>query len=482
MTWKLEKEDLKRYPHFDKHLSIEEIDSIVKDSTRVKSNAFFPFIKYEKAYQPFRKIKSITDQIENPGKKIRAIRYACRRDAYIFSYYRHLISEKYEPELQRLGIQDCVIAYRKVPVSGTSGSGKCNIEFAKDAFDKISSIGDCTAIVLDITKYFESLDHEQIRTIWCRLFGFSDLPPDHKAVFKHITNYMVVDREQLYERLGYFGEKIKNGKKIRGYLVPFKKIPYQLCNPKDFREKIAGKNRDFESLIITNKEGYGIPQGAPISDIIANFYLLDFDVAMHQYAVECGGYYSRYSDDIILIMPGQSDTGFEARDFVISKIKEFGDQIKIEEKKCSIVAFSRTNDKLYCKHIDGKKGKNGLEYLGFRFNGNRVYLKDSTLSNLYRKISGAIRHDVRLFVKRNPDMGLDRLLNTFSAEKVIVKFGRAKDFDENKGCKDWTFWTYARRAAETFGPAGASILYQMKRHRKIIKKWIIEELQDAAPS
>jgi len=173
--------------HFDKRLPLKEAYRTVTDPERVKANAFYPFIKYTKNYQPFR------DGEDKPEKKTRLIRYASRRDAYIFSYYRHLISEKYELKLERLGLQDYVIAYRKIRTSVGNGHGKCNIDFAKDAFDRIKALGECSVVILDISKYFESLDHAIIKDVWCRLFGFSDLPPDHAAVYKNITRYRVVE-------------------------------------------------------------------------------------------------------------------------------------------------------------------------------------------------------------------------------------------------------------------------------------------------
>ena len=140
-------------------------------------------------------------------KKERPIRYASRRDAYIFSYYRYLLSEKYEAELNTLGVSNCVIGYRKIPVDGELNRGKCNIHFAKDAFDAVSELGDCCAIALDISSYFENIDHQILRKIWCRLLAVDELPPDHEHVFKNITRYAVVDREEVYQRLGYYGPK-----------------------------------------------------------------------------------------------------------------------------------------------------------------------------------------------------------------------------------------------------------------------------------
>lgn len=72
-------EDLKHCPHFDAPLKLSEIRKIVSDPKRVAQNAFFPLIQYEKKWQPFR-----TPQAkQKPKKKVRKIRYAARRDAYI---------------------------------------------------------------------------------------------------------------------------------------------------------------------------------------------------------------------------------------------------------------------------------------------------------------------------------------------------------------------------------------------------------------
>jgi hypothetical protein len=130
------------------------------------------------------------------------------------------------------------------------------------------------------------------------LLGVERLPADHFAVFKNITKYRVFDRVDAYRRLDLYGVKsfTKGGHPIEGYLVPYKEIPTQLCSPHDFRQKILGENGQYGSLVIPNGLAHGIPQGAPISDLLANLYLIDFDVEMNALAVSLGGSYVRYSD------------------------------------------------------------------------------------------------------------------------------------------------------------------------------------------
>lgn len=73
MTWELKEKNLKRYPHFDKFLSIENVLSIVNDPERVRSNSFYPFIKYTKGYQPFRNSAEEPGENKKPDKKNRLI-------------------------------------------------------------------------------------------------------------------------------------------------------------------------------------------------------------------------------------------------------------------------------------------------------------------------------------------------------------------------------------------------------------------------
>ena len=376
--WQLKPSDLKKYPHFDKYLPLEKAIAIASDPRQVASNPFYPFIRYLKAWRPYR-------PSEKP-KKERPIRYASRRDAYIFARYRYLLAEAYECELIRCGIAHAPIAYRKIAAGPESGRGKCNIDFAKDAFDCIRTFAPCSVVALDISSYFENIDHNRLREIWCRLLGFTDLPPDHAAVFRAITRYAVVDRNKLYERLGIIGEKERNGKAVKGYKKSYQEIPKQLCTPADFRAKVAGGDPSLPTIIEINNNPFGIPQGAPISDILANIYLIDFDMLMDKYARDRGGSYFRYSDDILLIIPGDVSEGNMARDYAMEQITKFGDQIKIKKEKTAVIKYEPKIDGfLDYKFIDGSQGKNGLEYLGFRYDGKRVYLRDSTVSGFYRK-------------------------------------------------------------------------------------------------
>ncbi len=466
--WQLKARDLKKYPHFDAFIPIQELSALATNPKRVEEHSFYPLIRFVQRWNRFAKKGGI-------GKpKTRPIRYAARSDACIFSYYRHILSEKYESELKRLGLERNILAYRRIPTENGAG-GKCNIHFAQDAFLKIRELGNCCAIVLDISSYFESLDHARLRALWCRMMGVNRLPNDHFKVFERITKYTVVDKQQVYERLGHFGKKreSKTGKPINGYLTPFKKMPKQLCHGKEFQEKI-------ESIIHKNHKPYGIPQGAPISDLLANLYLLDFDNLVDSWARTAGGAYYRYSDDILVIVPGNESVGFELLKRIRILIREFGKKLTIKEEKSSVFVFEQSGEKQKFRLIHKTRKRNGLEYLGFRYDGKNVYLRDTTLSNLQRKIVRARRRDANIVARRYPDKDAIQLQSFFNYERLIKQFGRVEDFGEKQdNYRNWTFWTYAARAASILGSQGKRIPHQLRKHRKLIIERANRELERA---
>jgi len=482
MDWELEYDDLKQYPHFDAPIPLIKARKLVQSPETVAKNAFYPFIVYDKGWQPFRGSRDERAAGKSkPELKTREIRYASRRDAYIFSYYRSILSELYEKRLVECGIESCPIAYRHIPVGKGKNKGKCNIHFARDAFDSVKALENCVVIALDISKFFESLDHTKIEQVWCNFLGVQKLPPDHAAVFKAITAYRYVLRKDVYRRLGYFGPKDINGKMIDGYLQPFDKIPKKLCSNKDFQMKICGKDSAFGNLVNKNEKSYGIPQGAPISDLLANIYLLKFDIEMEKYVRARSGYYWRYSDDLLLVVPGDQTEANQAQEFATNLISKLGTHLTINKAKTSISKFHKSQNGLEFEDIsiNQRKKKNGLEYLGFRFDGKRVFLRDSTLSGYYRKISGFAYSMARRFVDQNPGRSLSWLISKFNYIDFYKRFDRVQKNRLLLGYRGWTFWTYARRSIEEFGPEGVGIANQMKGHKGIIRKKIYHAIQRA---
>ncbi|MEP7005179.1 MAG: reverse transcriptase domain-containing protein [Sphingomonas bacterium] len=463
---------IKHYPHFDKPIRPSDIKKLVTNPDAVAHNSFYPFMRFEEKWQPFRNKAS-----GKPDKKIRELRFASRRDAYIYSYYRYILRDRYEEALCARGLSDNVIAYRKLETA--SGKGKSNIDFALDAFNIIQSYGKAAVVTLDISKFFESIDHELLRQKWAILLGEPALPADHAAIFKAITRYSIVDRDAAYERLGYLSWLVKEKGKIPVYSTGFKDMPRQLCSNQEFRAKICGKGGAFPSLIETNNNPFGIPQGSPISDMLANLYLIDFDYAIRQYVDKFGGAFFRYSDDIILIIPGGGQEATAARDFAMSEIKNHGSQLIIKDSKTSVLVYQPNGSTQSFEKLDGKQGANGLEYLGFRFDGRFAYLRDTTLSRLYRKVTRSIRAEARALVRRYPGKNQAFIEGKFDVPRFLQRYGRVENFDGGDGYDTWTFWTYAKRALNIFGTLGRPISGQLKNYGLIVRTQAKHEIAKA---
>ena len=84
---------LKGYPHFDAPISEAAAIDLVKNPDLVKHHKFLPFLSYS----------SLTKKFGDKKPKERLIRYGARKDAYIFSYYRKLLMDCYDPILKKLG-------------------------------------------------------------------------------------------------------------------------------------------------------------------------------------------------------------------------------------------------------------------------------------------------------------------------------------------------------------------------------------------
>lgn len=126
--------------------------------------------------------------------------------------------------------------------------------------------------------------------------------------------------------------------------------------------------------------------------------------------------------------------------------------------------------RLTCTRVLGTAGANGLEYLGFRFDGRAVHLRDATLSNLYRIVTRAAVAYAIACRKRYPDKDSTAILNKINNQHFVEKFGRVDDFKElSDDYREGTFWNYARRCSELFGPDGKNIMRQLRQYNQVIR-------------
>lgn len=371
--------ELKKYLHFDeplkKDIAYKTAYKLVSNPKKISKHSFLPFLSFT--------VKSPKYQFdEESGKKIikpkdREICYCSHTDSHIYSYYAMLLSEKYEFMLRKKGLDSNIIAFRKI------GEGKCNIHFAHDAFNDINSYATSTVIALDFSKFFDNLNHSILKNQWCKVINEKTLPLDHFKVFKSLTKYSKVNKNELDSL--FCREKNKYYSK--------------LCTIKEFREKIRKKG-----LIHPNPNiDKGIPQGSPLSGLLSNIYMIDFDEKMKNYINKLNGKYYRYCDDILIIIPRNNQKN-KVEKFAKESIKYL--KVDINEKKTEIRTFIRKNKNIRIKKrvlknkvyrlinkdiIDLEKNlhtveKKPLQYLGFLFDGKNIYIRSSSISRYHGKM------------------------------------------------------------------------------------------------
>jgi len=119
--------------------------------------------------------------------KIRPILFTSHFDTYIYGFYAHGLNNLYQAYIRKKGFQEVVLAYRN------DIEGKCNIQFAKEAFDQVKNAflanGKCSVIALDVKGYFDHIDHTTLKRMWCKMIGANQLPIDQYKIFRSLTKF-----------------------------------------------------------------------------------------------------------------------------------------------------------------------------------------------------------------------------------------------------------------------------------------------------
>lgn len=477
------KAKLKTYRHFDAIMSVEQAEAIANDPARVAAHTFYPLLRFDETKRYFRR----RDEPHRKPKR-RPLRYAARSDAYIYMRYRDWLSALYEDRLVADGLDDVVLAYRRVASPYRPGN-KCNIDFAYDAVSHIRRLGDCYAICLDIKSFFENLDHARLKRVWASILGLPDLPPDHYRVFRSLTKYVQADLFEVYRRLGIWGQKTVGGHPtvVEGYLVDRRKIPVRLCDAETMREIVFGDGGKHERIAEVRKEPYGIPQGTPISDLLANMYMLDFDREMKELAEAKGGVYMRYSDDILFVLPAEDIDPEAFVDGVSSSIRAYGDELNIAQDKTSIHRFTPATKGQTCENAndDAVRPSRRFEYLGFSFDGQKVRIRDSTMSRLVQKVAAVTKREGVAAALRYPSKSVDQICEQFNYAGLYGRFLRVRDFEAVEDKSGWTFWTYVRKIESTMKADGRPAMRQVRNLKEQIRRRFrlyVQTTRDGAPA
>ena len=496
------------YPHVTNKLGEQDLSILeknVENPNWVARHAFFPLLKRAQIVRRYKK-KGYSDKGESirehfnhekneSNAKIRPIEYATHIDTVIFSYYaKEKLLPIYEQKLLDIeGLTDCITAYRRIPVELGSESNKSNIHFAAEVFEYIKQKGDCVALAFDIESFFPSLDHKILKKAWANLLGNVALEADHFNVFKASTRYSYIDIDEFrvqkpikFRRKAGFDEqkldKLRRQFNIHSFFE----------SAKEMREAI----KNGEISLRVNNEKKGIPHGLPISSVLANLYLLDFDTKVfEEIAKPFNAFYRRYSDDIIIVCDTKDYLFIKS--FVESTVKQY--KLNISEPKTEVCFFTSKNGRLdVSREITTLSGQKRIKpnmplvYLGFEFYGHKTLIKSANLAKFYRRMKKAVKTNIKHKLKSATKQGKeDSILFTRKLRRIYTHHGanarkwfihktvyqfdlienvykpQKSELPTNKKYLGNTL-SYAYRAAKIMNEP--SIRRQFRRHHLIFKK------------
>ena len=394
----------RNYAHFDIRTDISKCWNYVSDPQKVASHGFYPFIHYAQDLSKYSR------KIGGMKEKTRDICYAAHLDRRIFQYYNFLLNELYNQECVVLGMSETPIAYR------TNLNKKNNIDFAKKAFNCIQKSRNCYVMIGDFTKFFDRLDHLYLKKQWRQLLHVSTLPSDHYAVFKNLTCFSYFELGDIL--------KINH---LPNTNAGYRKLNKQerALSTQQFKENIGLKKKN---------EICGIPQGSPMSGVLANIYMLELDKLVHDFVKSLGGLYMRYSDDFIIVLPDlDEDEAFRDLKYIVQLFNSDNyPGLELQPSKTQYFHYTSGKVSNCGSEIDpcaDTPSQSQISFLGFTFNGEYVRIRDKTISKYYHRLNRKAKSIRRIkrkregLTKKGNKVGYDELYKNYSVRGAKTKKG-----------------------------------------------------------
>ena len=488
---------LKTYPQFDPYYNFPKdknrLYHLLSDPTmkRMKNHDFTPLVKI---LQKTPRYKWQEDRNLSIGgnydleSKIRPISFASHFDTYIYGFFSFALNEAYQDYIHKKGFHEVVLAYRN------DLDGKCNIQFAKEAFDQVKTLysknRESSVIALDIKGYFDHIDHSILKKMWCKVIGETNLPLDQYKVFRSLTKYTYVNYSSFLKHFNIDLKKLekeqkkiyKNKKRVpKGFQSLLDLVPSYINGP-SFHDKMELLRKRKLITINRNKDRSlsknGIPQGSAMSALLSNIYLTEFDRVIFEKGQKEGFIYRRYCDDLLVICkPGQVN---DLKNYLMNLInKDY--RLTIQNRKTEVIDFKpspnaqmRSYKRKFIEATEtfnplpnNNENLKNLQYLGFEFNGKNIYIRPGSLSRYFRKMKARIVKSVSMAHSKNSKS------DTIFKQQIFSRYSHL-------GKRN--FLSYANNASKKYytnsagekkeGMDSPSIRKQIASHMKILKQEI----------
>ena len=448
----------RKYIHFDVPINLEnkinwqrpqDFFEHFLSAESVKRRAFWPFIHFVKKERKYKKNeKKVKDRHIT---KSREIYYASHLDSFIFSYYSFVLWEQYWEILKQYKLSENVLAYRKI-------NWKNSINFAKIVFEDIVYFQNCFVYAFDISSFFDKLDWVNLTNSVKKILWSSNFTDDWKHILKNITQYTYINKKDIEKNWLY--DKVARKISTKSF--------HQL------RKSFANKKTDTNRVLYKNEKTW-IAQGTPISWMLANIYMLGFDLVIRDYVERLWGRYYRYSDDILVIIPHKNELSSgcfrqDIKDEILKQIASEWIKLQIQSKKTEIFDFR--DWKLCCSfHIKeweenfcSDKIPKPVQYLWFTFDGEKILIRNKTLAKNNFRMIESLKKLSRLKKRVSRIKWMSREIMLGEVTKRFTHSG-----SEKKDKKYWNFYWYVKSADTIMNPLQEKI-WQKGRIKKQMRK------------
>lgn len=315
----------------------------------------------------------------------------------------HLIYNYINPIIERKFIND---SYSCRINKGTSYGIRRLDHFIRSCSENYKK--DCYILKLDIKGYFMSINKEIL---------FNKIVKTLSLARERESNFPACKSIKLdYEFIANLIKKIIFYDPIENYII-------------------KGNRRDWNGLpksksLFFTKSGCGLPIGNLTSQLFSNVYLDDFD---HFIKRQLGcKYYGRYVDDFVIV--------HQDKEYLKSIIPVLRRYLKEN------LGLELHDKKIYLQHFS-----KGVDFLGTIIKPYRIYIKNQTKGNFYRKIdfwnsysarneNKLSREDVRQLASSvNSYLGIMKHYKTYKIRRKLLDQKLSKKFNKYiQICNDYT--------------------------------------------
>lgn len=359
------------YAHFDPRTSLgqESVQEYVTNPANIAKHGFFPFIQY---YKVEKKVRKVQGKLV-PKVKRRLISYSAHMDSCIHQRYAFLINRAYNAACKEKGLDGISVAYR-------NNLHKEPFQLAAEAFSFIEQNQPCFIMVGDFTEFFDHIDHQYLKQQLCRLLQVETLTEDYYRVFKSVTKYGFCSRDDILKAKG------------------IEKLTYKALRELNHAGKLFNKEelKAFKPFMHKHKASKGIPQGSPLSAVLANVYMLAYDQEMKAFVESYGGKYMRYSDDTIMILPlteGRTVDDYWGR--FQELLSHYEGMVELQSEKTRRFEY-RAGELIPIS----ENTPSFMDYLGLRFQSDGIRIRPKCFSKYHYRMKRKARNNRRQQIAR----------------------------------------------------------------------------------